>query len=249
MIGDDVNRSSPSHQHALECRLDQQPSSSAPPISDDLNGGEPYPAMTDFTVQPISRSGGWDLETGQGDMAKWFLGQARTRALQYEELLAANPDRKSADRATVHRFWRLNDEARLCVQSAVVFSAMAIEAFLNFYGVVRLGEAFYSKNYERLGMVPKLCAIVATCCGVLLDNNSEIISVARRLSDRRNSLVHPKTREIPPERFGLPGKVLTLTLASDAVADMDRFLSLFVTVDPQATVAVAMLGGSSLTSA
>ena len=38
---------------------------------------------------------------------------------------------------------------------ARMFAAMAIEAFLNYYGAVRLGEDEYKAHFERLGIVPK----------------------------------------------------------------------------------------------
>ena len=66
------------------------------------------------------------------------------------------------------------DEIHGLSDSAVLFAAMAVESFLNFYGVVRLGEDFYSRNYERLGILQKLAAIVATCSGELLATDDEI---------------------------------------------------------------------------
>ena len=34
--------------------------------------------------------------------------------------------------------------------SIVLFSAMAVEAFINYYGVVRLGEQQFNAHFERL---------------------------------------------------------------------------------------------------
>jgi hypothetical protein len=45
--------------------------------------------------------------------------------------------------------------------SVLIFSVMAVESFLNYYGVVRFGEPEYKRNFERLGLVPKLSCSVA----------------------------------------------------------------------------------------
>jgi len=45
--------------------------------------------------------------------------------------------------------------------ATLIFSAMAVEAFLNYYGVLRIGEAAYTKHFERrLSMVEKLSALL-----------------------------------------------------------------------------------------
>jgi hypothetical protein len=72
---------------------------------------------------------------------------------------------------------------------------MAAEALLNFYGVVRLGETFYKRNLERMSIIPKLELLIAICDNKLLPKDAEISLVLRRVSERRNALVHPKPRE------------------------------------------------------
>jgi hypothetical protein len=44
-----------------------------------------------------------------------------------------------------------------------IFSAMAVGAFLNYYGVVRLGEDECASHFERLGLVPKLRTLLLVC--------------------------------------------------------------------------------------
>ncbi|HLM68934.1 MAG TPA: hypothetical protein VK358_15455 [Longimicrobium sp.] len=73
---------------------------------------------------------------------------------------------------------------------------MSVEAFLNFYGVVRLGERFYKDNLQKAGATEKLSLLLALCDGVELDPSSDLWRTVRALFDRRNALVHPKTAEL-----------------------------------------------------
>lgn len=80
--------------------------------------------------------------------------------------------------------------------SAHLFGCMCFEGFLNFYGVKRLGELFYKRRMERLGITEKLSLLALACEGVLLEPDSPLLVRVRELFDRRNALMHPKTREI-----------------------------------------------------
>lgn len=117
---------------------------------------------------------------------------------------------------------------------------MAVEGFLNHYGVVRLGELFYQANYERLNPTQKVAALLATCCGVLPRKSDEIVQVAKRLFGRRNDLVHSKSRDLERSyRGGGRARVLPQQLAHDSITDMERFSTLFFEYDSDA----ADLGG------
>src|SRR6266404_3486067 len=63
-------------------------------------------------------------------------------------------------------------ERDLLSDSVLIFSAMAVEGFLNYYGVVRMGEAEFTRNFERLGIIAKLRAELLFCDSIrLLDND------------------------------------------------------------------------------
>jgi len=121
---------------------------------------------------------------------------------------------------------------------------MAVEGFLNYYGVKRLGNAFYRDNYERLNSYRKLAAVVGTCTGQLLPSDAELVTVWRHLTERRNALVHPKAREVLSEpkdakqRRALPRSAVAPTPAADSVRDMERFFELFAELDSQAVSAM-----------
>ena len=127
------------------------------------------------------------------------------------------------------------DEIHLLADSTVVFAAMAVEGFINLYGVIRLGEAFYASNYERLNVGSKLAAVLATCCTILITSDDEISQVVSRLFKRRNALVHPKTHEVKRGRHhGGPSLQTPRDLARSAVEDMERFIELFRIFDTDA---------------
>jgi hypothetical protein len=119
--------------------------------------------------------------------------------------------------------------------STIVASAMAVEMFLNLYGVVRLGEPFYKSNLERMGATQKVAALLGICCGVLVSNDDEIVQVTRRLFGRRNDLVHPKAKDLERRGRGQGEKwELPQQLAHDSVMDMERFATLFYGFDGDA---------------
>ncbi len=79
--------------------------------------------------------------------------------------------------------------------SALMFGCMSFEAFLNNYGVRRLGEAYYKRFVERMGIVEKLVYLLSIGKAEVVAFDDEVIGKCRRLFDARNGLAHPKTRE------------------------------------------------------
>lgn len=93
-------------------------------------------------------------------------------------------------------------EAYRAATSAHLFVCMAIEGFINFYGVKRLGEAAYKRVLERIGITEKLTILYLLCFEESLDPNGEIIKPIRKVFDQRNALVHPKAKELNSENIG-----------------------------------------------
>lgn len=132
----------------------------------------------------------------------------------------------------------------LLSDSVKIFSAMAVEGFLNYYGVVRLGEDEYGTHFERLGLVPKIRVLLLICDSLSVASNDTLIKVLDRIAKRRNTLVHPKAKERPgylsaEERGG--DKVPEA--AQEAVADMEQFFQEFVTAVPQVAHLVPQVEG------
>jgi hypothetical protein len=116
-----------------------------------------------------------------------------------------------------------------------IFSAMTIEAFLNFYGVVRLGDQWYNDHLVRLPATQKLKKILSICDGITITDTNKLVSLQEAIASRRNELVHPKSKQLTSltdieNRIG--GKIPEL--AQDAVRDMEDFFVEFALQIPNA---------------
>ncbi len=191
------------------------------------------------TIAPFRRPGSWEFEGG--------LREQAVRALELAEQVSTDLRKQwevawarqlAGNRAAGHPVSHERIvERNLLTTAAVVLSAMAAEAFLNFYGVKRMGQKLYELQYERLGLVPKVTEIIETCCGVRLDDDAEIVSVARALSDARNRLAHPKTREVGHEAGSSQVSPMKhpLDVARESVTNMNQFFQLFAAFDPDSS--------------
>ena len=131
--------------------------------------------------------------------------------------------------------WALVRKRDLLSDSVRAFSAMAVEAFLNFYGVVRLGEEEYSTHFERLGPIPKLRQLLLVCDRLSIAERDPLVKTLHRVAKSRNSLVHPEAQELPgyvPAEAR--GGVKIPEAAREAVRDMELFFEQFVDAVPNA---------------
>jgi len=69
--------------------------------------------------------------------------------------------------------------------SVKIFTAMSIEAFINFYGVLALGEAGFT--FEKIGLIPKLKKLLEIGAGVAVPPDHKILNTIERIADRRNA--------------------------------------------------------------
>jgi hypothetical protein len=123
----------------------------------------------------------------------------------------------------------------LISDSIRIFSAMAVEGFINFYGALRLGDEVFTENFERLPQNKKVKALLLFCDSIKIDNLSPLILASNQLSNSRNSLVHPKTKEFDslpsyPDRSSSPMP----ETAQKAVDSMSSFFREFVHLVPEA---------------
>ena len=123
----------------------------------------------------------------------------------------------------------------LLSDSVKVFSAMAVEGFVNFYGALRLGDKAYLEHLERWPICEKLTALLSHCDSVALKSTDRLMLLTGAIADRRNALVHPKAEEaagyVPAEdRIGdsIPD------VAQQSVRDMLAFFEEFVRLVPEA---------------
>jgi len=101
-------------------------------------------------VQPASRAGAWQVEGfGYSANARICLQKFEEKRERLNEALDRQVDARKEGRP--YKFPDgLSDEYRLFRTATVMFAAMAVEAFLNLYGVKRLGEKLYHETFERL---------------------------------------------------------------------------------------------------
>lgn len=94
-----------------------------------------------------------------------------------------------------YEYYVLNGIER-CVIVATVFTALAAEAFINHYAIIRLSKNYLVNYLNNLRLVPKWVVIPRVVTGKQLDQGSKAFEQLRTLVKRRNELVHYKTRRI-----------------------------------------------------
>jgi len=159
-------------------------------------------------VHRYEREGAWSSSHGFYYRCAWFEYEEYRRhvAALLEEEAALRESHKSESPEMLSSLVRHETDAlwNRCYRSAVsshLFGCIAFEGFLNFYGVKRLGEEFYKRQIERLGITEKVPVLILSCRGLLLEADSAILTNVRHLFDARNKLVHPKAREIDLSRI------------------------------------------------
>jgi hypothetical protein len=142
--------------------------------------------------------------------------------------------------------WSLTRKRDLLSDSVKIFTAMAVEGFLNYYGVVRLGETEYRTHFERLSSVQKIRALLLVCDSLSITQVDPLVKVLERIAERRNSLVHPKAKELPDALAAEErGGTAIPEAAREAVADMEEFFREFVAAVPKASHLVPPGGGEN----
>lgn len=76
---------------------------------------------------------------------------------------------------------------------SIVFSAMAIEAFVNNYGAVCLGDDFFYENFDRLSVISKMQLISKFLFHENFDKSKEYYYCLKNTFSERDKFVHSKT--------------------------------------------------------
>lgn len=192
--------------------------------------------MHHYAVQPTDTPGHWIVNfTKYIEHTRDLVQELEALVPQLQQLrpVGAGPELSSSEvtpeiRALCRRRDRLNDSVK-------VFSAMAVESFLNLYGVIRLGESVYMERFERLGPVRKLRCLLAVCESLKLKKSDPLRKVATAIGSRRNGLVHPPAREYDSAKG--PDQThsdLIPDAAHSARNDLVAFFNLFQQADPRA---------------
>lgn len=146
----------------------------------------------------------------------------------------------SLDQAITEPKKNYPDLEALCFQrdllsdSVLIFAAMAVEAFLNYYGVVRMGEAEFARNFERLSVAAKLRSLLLFCDSIRIPDDDPLLAAVKKLTQNRNALVHPKTKEAGSNVESLRDGALIPEAAQEAVAAMENLFKEFEAIVPEA---------------
>lgn len=195
----------------------------------------------DFEVRPFLSSGSlWTTHGSYYGYAYHFYGEYKEliKKIEFEEeclrIKGKNdgiPD-EYLDGYIGEGVDGLHNDAYRCATSCHLYACMALEGFLNLYGVRRLGEGFYQRNIERLGITEKL-AVIGVCCNQwYVDNSSQVVKDFRSLFDIRNGFVHPKTKVYRGDRIGQHLYVHPIDIPiSDALLCLERCIDFFCGAD------------------
>jgi hypothetical protein len=192
-------------------------------------------------IQDYDRMGAWSSLHGFFYESAWnsfFEYQKLLERLQYEEeqLQMEYRNETPEDRASliIYKTDKLRESCFRAAISAHLFGCLAFEGFLNLYGVKRLGEQFYKRNMERLSITNKTTLLLLMCNGVILDSESDLLKNIKYIFDIRNSLVHPKAREIRYDRLDdFVNEHPSDIKINDNLLLLDDVISAFFSFDPK----------------
>jgi len=121
-----------------------------------------------------------------------------------------------------------------------LYAAMSVEGFLNFYGVLRLGQRAFDEHFERLGLVPKLRALLLVCDHLDVSRSDPLVLLLDNVAQGRNALVHPKAREVVGDLATHERASTKIPeVAREAVANMESFFEQFIHAVPSAAPSLA----------
>ena len=193
------------------------------------------PTRKPFVVADTFPEGIWYTDVNRFHrLAHLHLKRLEQLAKQVANEWPVPPNQSLQDSEIPAKLGALTDERDAASDITRMFTAMAIEAFLNFYGAVRLGEDEYEAHFERLGIIPKARQLLLICDSTSVGEQDPLIKALKIVFNGRNDLVHPKAKKAsfndPPLKhwLPLPGK------AQDAVHAMDSFFREFEGLVPDA---------------
>ena len=99
------------------------------------------------SVRPSSTSGGWFVDDKRFyQYSHTLLSELETVAIEVKAQWPKASSESVKQQEASPDLWRLARRRDMLSDSIKVYSAMSVEAFLNFYGVVRLGQAYFDVN-------------------------------------------------------------------------------------------------------
>jgi hypothetical protein len=189
-----------------------------------------------FEVRPHATYGVWESNDRKyRSYAHELLKELEQLCEEVSSGWPINAGRAITNEAEHPELWKRAEHRDRTSDAVRVYAAMAIEGFLNLYGLVRLGQKVYDDHFERLALVPKLRSLLLLCDKLDVPKNDSLVLLLDQVAQSRNALVHPKAKEI----VGEPSShVRTSTklpeVAQESVKNMEAFFEQFSLAVPDA---------------
>jgi len=116
------------------------------------------------------------------------------RAEAFKQLHDRRQRKKELTDVDTEYLGRMNGLIELASMVSVVFSALALEAFINHYASQRLSKSYFENYLDKLDLVSKWLVIPRLIHGNQLESGSRAMNSPRWLVALRNSLVHYKSK-------------------------------------------------------
>jgi hypothetical protein len=191
------------------------------------------------SLPPLNHKGG-NLTSVHRDIRDSVL-KFHTEMLRLESQIPTGPFTPGPVSQETMNFYETKKSSQMHSRVVQVFALLAVEAFLNDYGYLRLGEEAYEKvlRKRRPPLSKKLNTILREVAPDF-ESDPEIEIILRNLATRRNNLVHPK----PEMKVWLEDGTIRQTTkrlartdpepAKSALEEMERFFELVAAMDPEA---------------
>ncbi|MCQ2048655.1 Uncharacterised protein [Stutzerimonas stutzeri] len=158
--------------------------------------------MTNSAIYNFRRDGAWNSSFSFHYECAWQCFYEYKESINKlhaeEDSLRNSPDVEDEylEGYIHHKTDHIHAQAYRAATSAHLYACMAIEGFINNYGTIRLGEDVFKSLLERTGITEKLSLIYLLCFEKVALISDHPIKSVRKIFDKRNALVHPKTKEL-----------------------------------------------------
>ena len=101
----------------------------------------------------------------------------------------------------VDKVAEINDKIGRLSLIVVIFCAISLEAYINYYGISHLSKTYFEKYLDKLNLLSKWIVIPRIITGTQLDAGSKALQDLSWLISMRNNLVHYKSRKVNVEEL------------------------------------------------
>jgi len=206
----------------------------------------PAPYRKPFTPRPYDVQGVWESNDGRyRAYAHELLAHLESLCAEVLAKWPVDSGPSITDESHYPELWKLARQRDRTSDTVRIYAAMAAEGFLNFYGVLRLGQDVFDEHFERLGVVPKLRSLLLVCDQLEVPRQDPLVVCLDKLATSRNALVHPKTKEVPGDpKLHERSSTKVPEVARECVTNMDMFFERFVEAVPNAKPYLARKAGA-----